>query len=115
MASRPLLVSVVTPAYNQAAFLRDTIDSVLSQDYPHIDYRVLDDGSTDDTPRVLADYGDRVHWERHTNRGQTATINKGWQQATGDVLAWLRRSDRRHRASAGTDHGPSRSDGRQHR
>ena len=56
-------VTVVTPAYNQADFLRDTIESVLSQDYPNIEYVVLDDGSTDDTPKILAEYGDRMRWE----------------------------------------------------
>ena len=48
-----LLLSVITPAYNQAEFLRDTIESVLAQDYPHIEYRVIDDGSTDQTTEVL--------------------------------------------------------------
>ena len=71
-------VTVVTPAYNQAEFLRDTIESVLSQDYPNIEHIVLDDGSTDETPEILASYGDKVRWETHKNMGQTATINKGW-------------------------------------
>jgi glycosyltransferase involved in cell wall biosynthesis len=86
-------VSVVTPAYNQGQFLRQTIDSVLTQDYPRIEYRVLDDGSTDDTPRILADYSGRLIWESHANRGQTATINKGWHAATGEILTWLNSDD----------------------
>jgi glycosyltransferase involved in cell wall biosynthesis len=92
-AARPPLVSVVTPTYNQVAFLGDTIESVLGQDYPHIEFRVLDDGSTDATPSVLAEYTGRLLWESHANRGQTATINKGWQQATGDILTWLNSDD----------------------
>lgn len=86
-------VSVVTPAYNQAGFLRDTIESVLSQDYPKIEYVVLDDGSTDDTPKILAEYGDRFVWESQANMGQTATINKGWAMTGGEVVTWLNSDD----------------------
>ncbi len=87
------LVTVVTPAYNQAAFLRETIESVLGQDYPAIEYRVIDDGSTDDTPRILAEYTGRLQWESHANRGQTATINKGWELAQGGIVVWLNSDD----------------------
>jgi glycosyltransferase involved in cell wall biosynthesis len=86
-------VSIVTPAYNQAEFLRDTIESVLSQDYPNIEYVVLDDGSTDETPRILADYRERFTWETHKNMGQTATINKGWGMTGGDIITWLNSDD----------------------
>jgi glycosyltransferase involved in cell wall biosynthesis len=88
-----LRVSVVTPAYNQAAFIRETIDSVLAQDYAAIEYLVIDDGSTDDTPHILASYADRVRWRSQPNRGQTATINAGWAEVGGDVLAWLNSDD----------------------
>src|SRR5256885_16782318 len=74
------LVSVVTPTYNQATFLRDTIESVLSQDYPAIEYQIIDDGSTDQTPEILREYDGRALIERHENRGQTPTINKGWER-----------------------------------
>ncbi|MFY9621711.1 MAG: glycosyltransferase family 2 protein [Pyrinomonadaceae bacterium] len=87
------LVSVVTPAYNQAAFLRDTIESVLSQDYPAIEHQIIDDGSTDETPQILAEYEGRAWIERHENRGQTPTINKGWERAKGDILTWLNSDD----------------------
>jgi glycosyltransferase involved in cell wall biosynthesis len=87
------VVSVVTPTYNQAAFLRDTIESVLSQDYPSIEYQIIDDGSTDDTPAILEEYKERAWIERHENRGQTPTINKGWERATGDILTWLNSDD----------------------
>lgn len=86
-------LSVVTPAYNQGEFLRDTIESVLSQDYPNIEYFVLDDGSTDDTPKVLAEYGDRFVWETQPNMGQTATINKGWTMTSGEIITWLNSDD----------------------
>lgn len=86
-------LSVVTPAYNQADFLRDTIESVLSQDYPNIEHIVLDDGSTDATPEILKEYNGRVRWETHANMGQTATINKGWRVTTGEVVTWLNSDD----------------------
>lgn len=93
MSEKLPTVTVVTPAYNQADFLRDTIESVLSQDYPNIEHIVLDDGSTDDTPKILAEYGDRVRWESQTNMGQTATINKGWSMTDGEIITWLNSDD----------------------
>jgi glycosyltransferase involved in cell wall biosynthesis len=91
--NKPPLVSVVTPTYNQAEFLRDTLESVLAQDYPRIEHQVIDDGSTDETPRILAKYADRVAVERQANRGQTPTINKGWERAKGEILTWLNSDD----------------------
>jgi glycosyltransferase involved in cell wall biosynthesis len=90
---KPPLVSIVTPTYNQADFLRDTLESVLAQDYPHIEHQVIDDGSTDETPQILAEYSGRIAIERHANRGQTPTINKGWERAQGDILTWLNSDD----------------------
>lgn len=87
------LVSIVTPTYNQADFLRETLDSVLSQDYPRIEHVVIDDGSTDETPRVLGEYTGRVEWESQPNMGQTPTINKGWQRTKGEILTWLNSDD----------------------
>jgi glycosyltransferase involved in cell wall biosynthesis len=87
------VVTVVTPAYNQGAFLRDTIESVLAQDYPNIEHIVLDDGSTDETPVILAEYGDRVRWESQENMGQTPTINKGWSMTSGEIITWLNSDD----------------------
>jgi len=87
------LVSVVTPTYNQADFLKDTLESVLAQDYPHIEHQVIDDGSTDATPQILAEYSNQLAVERHDNRGQTPTINKGWERAKGDIRTWLNSDD----------------------
>jgi glycosyltransferase involved in cell wall biosynthesis len=89
----PPVVSIVTPSFNQGAFIRQTIDSVLSQDYPHIDYRVIDGGSTDDTVAILKSYGGRVRWVSEKDRGQTHAINKGMAQAKGQVLAYLNSDD----------------------
>ena len=86
-------MTVITPTYNQASFLRDTIESVLSQDYPHIEFYVLDDGSTDDTAKILKEYSGRIRWESHPNMGQTATINKGWRLTNGEIITWLNSDD----------------------
>jgi glycosyltransferase involved in cell wall biosynthesis len=87
-------VSLITPAYNQANFLAQTIDSVLAQDYPNLEYTVLDDGSTDDTPAVLARYGSRLNHRRHANMGQAATLNLGWRLGAGSLLGYLSSDDR---------------------
>ncbi len=87
------VVSIVTPSYNQGRFLRRTIESVLSQSYPHIDYRVVDGGSTDDSVAILESYGTRFPWVSERDRGQTHAINKGLAQARGEVLAYLNSDD----------------------
>jgi len=87
------LVSIVTPTFNQAAFLCETIESVLTQDYPNIEYLIFDDGSTDETPEILSGYTGRVAWESQTNIGQTATINKGWERSRGEIITWLNSDD----------------------
>jgi glycosyltransferase involved in cell wall biosynthesis len=87
------LVSIVTPTYNQAQYLEETIKSVLSQDYPHIEYIVLDDGSTDSTPHILDRYTGRIQWESHPNMGQTRTVNKAWLMCRGDILSWINSDD----------------------
>jgi GT2 family glycosyltransferase len=66
---------------------------MLAQDYPALEYKVLDDGSTDTTPAVLASYTGRVDWERQANMGQSRTLNKGWQAAKGDYLGYLSSDD----------------------
>lgn len=91
--TRPL-VSIVTPAYNQAEYLVETIESVLAQDYPRLEYIVLDDGSTDGTPEILQRYADRIRYERHPNMGQARTLNRGWSMSRGTVLGYLSSDDR---------------------
>src|SRR4051794_35419687 len=85
------LVSIVTPSYNQGQFIRETIDSVLSQDYPNLEYWVIDAASTDQTLDVLRDYerDPRFHWISEADRGQSDAINKGWNRCQGSILAWL--------------------------
>lgn len=86
-------VSIVIPAYNHANFLDAAIQSVLKQDYPNIELIVLDDGSTDNTHRILEEYGSRFYWESQINMGQANTLNKGWGMAKGEILAYLSADD----------------------
>jgi glycosyltransferase involved in cell wall biosynthesis len=87
------LVSIVVPAYNQARYLGEAIDSVLAQDYPNVELIVLDDGSTDGTRDVLQRYAGRLHTESHPNMGQAETLNKGWRMARGSILSYLAADD----------------------
>lgn len=93
MTSNSPLVSIVIPAYNQAEYLKDAIDSVLAQTYAHVELIVIDDGSTDATREVLEDYRGRFRWERQPNIGQALTLTRGWQMAAGEVLAYLSADD----------------------
>lgn len=87
------LVSIVTPAYNRASYLEETIRSVLEQDYPRIEYIVLDDGSTDNTREILEKYSGRLIWETHPNMGEQRTVNKGFGMCHGDILGQLNSDD----------------------
>lgn len=91
--SNPPLVSLVTPAYNQGSFLRETILSVLSQDYPAIEYVVIDDGSTDNTAEVIAEFSGRLRAISRENKGQAATLNEGWSLCKGKYLGYLSSDD----------------------
>jgi len=87
-------ITVVTPSYNQGQFLERAIGSVLSQNYPNLEYFVFDAGSTDNTLAILKRYGKRLtYWTSESDRGQSDAICKGWNMATGDVLAWLNTDD----------------------
>ena len=90
------LVSIVTPAYNQAEYLVQAIESVLAQDYLNIEYIVLDDGSSDNTPSILARYDGRINHQRHANMGQARTLNKGWHIAHGSLIGYLSSDDVLH-------------------
>jgi len=92
------LVTIVVPAYNRAGgLLEETLDSILSQDYPNLEVLALDDGSTDATPEVLtryaAEHPDRLVWERHENMGQARTLNRGFEMARGELIGYLNSDD----------------------
>jgi glycosyltransferase involved in cell wall biosynthesis len=83
------LVSIVIPAYNGGRYLRESVQSVLTQDYPHIELLVLDDGSADNTREILQSYANQFYWESQANTGQASTLNKGWRKAKGEILSYL--------------------------
>jgi len=88
-----MLVSIITPSFNHGRFIEKTIRSVLEQDYPHIEYIVMDGGSTDGTIDILKRYGDRIKWRTEPDAGQSDAINKGFCMAKGEIVAWLNSDD----------------------
>lgn len=87
------MVSIVTPSFNHARFIRATIESVLAQDYRNIEYIVMDGGSRDETAGIVRDYGSRLTFISEPDRGQSHAINKGFRRAHGSILFWLNSDD----------------------
>lgn len=88
------LVSIITPSFNQGSFIQLTIESVLSQEYPNLEYIVIDGASTDNTLEVLQGIDDnRLKWVSEPDSGQSNALNKGLKTARGEILAYLNSDD----------------------
>ncbi|MBN2305153.1 MAG: glycosyltransferase, partial [Anaerolineae bacterium] len=87
-------ITIVTPSYNQAQFLEETIRSVLLQSYPNLEYIVIDGGSTDGSAAIIERYAPWLaYWVSAPDRGQSHAINQGFARATGEWLGWLNSDD----------------------
>jgi len=87
-------ISIITPSYNQGTYLEKTIRSILDQEYPNLEYIIIDGGSTDDSVEIIERYHQKLtYWISEPDNGQSEAINKGISKATGDIINWINSDD----------------------
>ena len=87
-------ITIITPSFNQGQYIEETILSIIEQDYPNLEYIIIDGGSTDQTLDIIKKYEDRIsNWVSEIDNGQAAAINKGLRLATGDIINWINSDD----------------------
>jgi len=86
-------VTIITPSLNQGQFIEKTIQSVLSQEYPNLEYLIMDGGSSDNTLTILNSYSSHLKWVSEKDTGQADAINKGLHMASGDIIGYLNADD----------------------
>jgi GT2 family glycosyltransferase len=91
-------ISIVTPSFNQAGFLEECIDSVLSQNYPSLEYIIMDGGSSDGSVEIVKKYAKHLtYWQSRSDGGQYNAIDEGFKRTTGEIMAWINSDDKYHR------------------
>jgi len=87
-------ISVITPSFNQGIYIEDTIKSIISQEYPNVEYMVIDGGSEDESVNIIRKYESKInYWISEKDTGQSEAINKGLRLATGDIITWINSDD----------------------
>jgi glycosyltransferase involved in cell wall biosynthesis len=91
---KPLLISIITITYNSAKYIEETIKSVVDQDYPHVEYVIVDGGSTDGTIDIITKYGNRIsRWVSERDKGISDAMNKGIMMSSGDIIGIIHSDD----------------------
>lgn len=92
--NKGLKISLLMPSFNQGVYLRDAIESVLSQNYPNLEFLIYDGGSSDESVSIIEEYADKInYWQSQKDGGQAAAISTGFERATGDIFCWLNSDD----------------------